>query len=72
MKIPYYFKECPESGGGEGNKKHEKVIKQALLAPIWTRIGVPYIVFREESDGDIPGAQFRAKTTKIVKNRNGS
>ena len=40
------------------------VIKQAPVAPIWTRIGVPYIVFREESDGDIPGAQFLTKTTK--------
>ena len=45
-------------------QKHEMVIKQALLAPIWTRIGVPCIVFREESDGDTPGAQFWAKTTK--------
>ena len=40
------------------------LVKQALLAPIWTRIGVPYIIFREESDGDIPGAQFVTKTTK--------
>ena len=58
MKIRYFIKECPESGGGAGSGKHENVIKQALLAPIWTRIGVPYIVFREESDGDSPGALF--------------
>ena len=32
------------------------VIKQAPVAPNWTRSGVPYIVFGEEPDGDIPGA----------------
>ena len=31
------------------------VIRQAPVAPNWTRIGVPYIVFREESDGGTPG-----------------
>ena len=45
-------------------RKNKMVIKQALLAPIWTRIGVPYIVFREESDGDIPEANFCEKTSK--------
>ena len=39
-------------------------MKQALLAPIWTRIGVPYIVWSGESDYDTPGAQFCEKTTK--------
>ena len=39
-------------------------IKMLLLAPIWTKFGVPYIVFCEESDYDTPGAQFRAKTAK--------
>ena len=45
-------------------KKYEVLIKHALLAPIWTRIGVPYIVFREESDGDIPEANFCEKQEK--------
>ena len=39
LEIPHWFKKCPESGGGAGSGKHENVIKQALLAPIWTRIG---------------------------------
>ena len=67
MKIPYLFKECPVSEGGAGEymvQKYEVLTKHALLAPIWTRTGVPYTVFREESDGDIPGAQFLTKTTK--------
>ena len=41
-------------------------MKQALLAPIWTRIGVPYIVFREESDGGTPGAQLWANNQNIA------
>ena len=40
------------------------VKKQALLAPIWTIIGVPYIVCCGESDGDIPEANFCEKTSK--------
>ena len=43
------------------------VIKQAPVAPIWTRIGVPCIVFREESEYGTPGAQFATKTTKNSK-----
>ena len=46
------------------HQKHDLVMKQALLAPIWTRIGVPYIVWSGESDYDTPGAQFCEKTTK--------
>ena len=49
----------------EKQQKHKMLIKQALLAPIWTRICVPCIVFCGESDGDIPGAKFWAKTNKI-------
>ena len=39
-------------------------MKWAAVAPIWTRIGVPCIVFREESEYGTPGAQFATKTTK--------
>ena len=49
----------------EKQQKHKMLIKQALLAPIWTRICVPCIVFCGESDGDIPGAKFWEKTSKI-------
>ena len=56
------FMECPVSGGGA--KTDEMIMKQALLAPIWMKIGVPYIVFREESDGDIPGASVLTKMAK--------
>jgi len=38
------------------------VIKRALMAPNWTRIGPSYIVFCGESDDNIPAAQFGAKT----------
>ena len=47
------------------NKK--EVVKSPPMAPLWTKLGVPYIVFCEESDGDTPGAQFWAKTTKNSK-----
>ena len=43
------------------------LIKRALMAPIWTKICVPCIVFRKESEYDTPGAQFWAKTTNIDK-----
>ena len=39
-------------------------MKWTAMAPIWLKIGVPYIVFREESEYDIPGAQFHEETTK--------
>ena len=54
----------------EGERtKHEMLIKRILMAPIWTRVGVPYIIFREESEYETPGAQFWAKTTKLNKIR---
>ena len=46
------------------SQKHELIIKGAAVAPIWLKIGVPCIFFREESEYDTPGAQFWAKTTK--------
>ena len=39
-------------------KKHELSMKWAAMAPIWLRIGVSSIVFREESEYGTPGAQF--------------
>ena len=61
-----------QSGGGAGSEKHEMVIKHALLAPIWTRIwtriGQSSIVCCGESEYDVPGAKFYAKTTKTCKN----
>ena len=54
----------------EGERtKNEMLIKRILRAPIWTRVGVPYIIFREESEYETPGAQFWAKTTKVNKIR---
>ena len=73
MKIPDDFEMCPDSGGGAGSGKREHVIKQILLAPIWTRIGVPYIIFREGSDSDTLGPQFYQKwqkVSKLILNRN--
>ena len=55
----------PEASSEKKQQKSKMFIKQALLAPIWTRIGVPCIVFCGESDGDIPGAKFWAKRSKI-------
>ena len=49
------------------NQKHELFMTWAAVAPIWTRIGVPSIVFREESEYDTPRAQLSAKTTNIGK-----
>ena len=46
-------------------EKYEMVTKQTLLAPIWTRIGVPNIVFGGESDGNIPEANFCEKRAKM-------
>ena len=43
---------------------YSMLIKQAPMAPIWARIGLSYIVFREESEHGTPGAQFQRKTTK--------
>ena len=40
------------------NENDVVVIKRAPVAPNWTRLGVPYIVFLQESDGDILGPQF--------------
>ena len=55
-----------EGGAGEYRvQRYEVLIKHALLAPIWTRIGVPYIVFREESDGNIPEANFCEKRAEM-------
>ena len=34
------------------------VINYAVLAPIWTRIGLSCVTFREESEHDTPGTQF--------------
>ena len=39
-------------------------VKLLLLAPTFTRIGVPCIVFREESEYDAPRAQFLTTTSK--------
>ena len=55
----------PGPNSEEKQQKHKMLIKQALLAPNWTKIGVTYSVFCGESDGDIPGAKFWEKTSKI-------
>ena len=46
------------------HKKHDLVMKQALLASIWTKTGVSYTFFCGESDYDTPGDKFHEKTTK--------
>ena len=46
------------------DKSYGVLMKQAPVAPIWARIGLSYIVFREESEYGTPGAQFQRKTTK--------
>ena len=48
----------PGPNSEQKRQKQEMVIKRAPVAPIWTRIGVPCIVFREESEYGTPGAQF--------------
>ena len=45
-------------------KYHELLVKWAAMAAIWTRICVPIIILREESEHDTPGAHYSAKTTK--------
>ena len=44
------------------------LMKQAPVAPIWTRSGVSYIIFRKESEYGTPGAHFLSKTSKIKNN----
>ena len=39
-------------------QKYELLMKWTAVAPIWLKIGVSYIVFREESEYDTPGARF--------------
>ena len=51
----------------KNHQKHEMLMKRAPVAPIWLRIGVTSIVFREESEYGTPGAQFRAKRSIIAK-----
>ena len=63
------FLRSSQSLEGE-RRKNEPLIKRALMAPIWTRIGAPCIIFREESEYDTPRAQSCGKTTKI-KERHG-
>ena len=41
----------------EQKQNRKMVMERALLAPIWTSICLPHIVFRGESDYDVPGAQ---------------
>ena len=38
------------------------LMKQTLLAPIWTRIGTPYVFFRGESVSGTPEAHFLTNT----------
>ena len=40
------------------SERHKLLMKWVAVAQIRTRIGVPCIVFREESEYDTPGAQF--------------
>ena len=51
---------------GPGSENYEIDIKQTLLAPIWTRIGVSYNVCSGESDYDTPRAQF---LTQVMRKR---
>ena len=51
-----------------GDESYGVLIKQAPVAPIWARIGLSYIAFREASEYGTPGAQFQRKTTKNLEN----
>jgi len=43
------------------------VIKQALLAPIWTRIGLSYVVVAENPIMTFPGTSSEQKRKKQAK-----
>ena len=54
----------PGPSSEQKQQKQKMLLKQTLLAPIWTIISLSYTVFREEFEYNVPGAQVWAKTMK--------
>ena len=69
-KFLHGFKETSQTqnrDSGICSRIFAMFIKQIFPAPNWTRIGVPYLVFREESDGAVPGPNPWLKRWKMSK-----
>ena len=48
----------PGPSSEQKQQKQNMLLKQTLMAPTWTKINAPYIVFCGESDYDTLRAQF--------------